>query len=90
MAIDVAHFGSLAKFRQDVRRAAGRVRNSARAPGIARLYAPGEPEWQRRQEAGNCVVLEPAVVKTLVELATELDVFAKDLERVAGPGQQVV
>src|ERR1700722_10084267 len=54
IAIDVAHFCDTDWFRQQAGAAAEHIRAGARAPGIERLFAPGEPEWRRRQQsAGN-------------------------------------
>lgn len=71
IAIDVAHFGDVAAFRRHTREAAERIRNGARAPGVAALFTPGEPEWRKRQQAGGRVNLEPAVIESLRRLGKE-------------------
>jgi LDH2 family malate/lactate/ureidoglycolate dehydrogenase len=76
IAIDVAHFGEVEWFRREAAAAAEHVRSGRRAPGVAQLFAPGGPEWQRRQQSGGYVQLEPAVVAMLTSLAGELGVTA--------------
>ena len=53
-------------FRRSARRcapaataAAERIRAGARAPGVARLFTPGEPEWVKRESAAGQVMLPP-------------------------------
>jgi LDH2 family malate/lactate/ureidoglycolate dehydrogenase len=74
VAIDVAHFCEPGLFRQQVATAAERIRAGKRAPGIDRLFTPGEPEWHRRQRAHGRVKVDPTVAATLVRLAGELGV----------------
>ena len=74
IAIDVAHFCEPTLFRQQVTMAEERIRAGQRAPGVDRLFTPGEPEWQRRQSADGQVKVDPAVAATLVRLAGELGV----------------
>ena len=81
IAIDVAHFGDPVSVRKRAAEAAERVRNSKRAPGVERVYAPGEPEWRKRQAAAGTVSLAPAVAEMLVRLAKELGVSAAPLEQ---------
>jgi LDH2 family malate/lactate/ureidoglycolate dehydrogenase len=76
IAIDVAHFGDVASFRQHAAAAAEHVRSGRRAPGVAQLFTPGEPEWQRRRRSGDNVQLEPAAVAMLTRFARELGVTA--------------
>ncbi|HWP26007.1 MAG TPA: Ldh family oxidoreductase [Xanthobacteraceae bacterium] len=81
LAIDVAHFCELSAFRAAATRAAERVRTSRRAPGVTRIFSPGEPEWDRRQNARGQVKLEPAVATMLLRLAQELHVSAEPLSK---------
>jgi len=74
IAIDVAHFCEPGLFRRQVAAAAAHIRGGTRAPGIDRLFTPGEPEWQRRQSAGGQLRIDPAVVMMLERLASELGV----------------
>ena len=80
IAIDIGHFGDRAKLRAAVSAAADRIRAGARAPGVKRLFAPGEPEWAKRQDAAGRVMLSPAVAETLLRLAKELRVPADALK----------
>lgn len=79
IAIDVAHFGDPALFRAASAAAAERLRGGKRAPGVTQLYAPGEPEWRKRQAAGGQVRLDPAVAAMLVRFAREMLVSAVPL-----------
>jgi LDH2 family malate/lactate/ureidoglycolate dehydrogenase len=74
IAIDVAHFCDLDWFRRQAALAAARIRDGARAPGVAELFTPGEPEWRRRQQSGGEVRLEPSIVAMLTRYARELGV----------------
>lgn len=80
IAIDVAHFCDLGTFRAQAAEAAARVRDGARAPGVAQLFTPGEPEWRRRQAAAGAVRLEAPVVAMLRRFAGELGVSASLFE----------
>jgi LDH2 family malate/lactate/ureidoglycolate dehydrogenase len=73
IAIDLAHFADPAIVRVAATAAADRIRSSKRA-GVAELFAPGEPEWRRRERAAGRVELAPAVVEMLTRLARELRV----------------
>ncbi len=74
IAIDVAHFADPATVRAAAASAAERVRNGRRAPGTAQLFAPGEPEWRKREASGGNINLTPAVADMLIRLAGELGV----------------
>jgi LDH2 family malate/lactate/ureidoglycolate dehydrogenase len=74
IAIDVAHFCDLATFRQQAAAAAERIRNGARAPGVAALFAPGEIEWRRQHAAGDVVTLDEPVAAMLARYAGELGI----------------
>jgi LDH2 family malate/lactate/ureidoglycolate dehydrogenase len=74
IAIHTGHFGDPAAFRAAAAAAAERLRNGKRAPGVAQLFAPGEPEWRRREQAAGEVSLAPAVAAMLVTLAREMRV----------------
>jgi LDH2 family malate/lactate/ureidoglycolate dehydrogenase len=81
IAIDVAHFGDPASIYKLAADAAERVRNSKRAAGVDRVYAPGEPEWRKRQAAAGKVNLAPAVAEMLVRRAEQLGVSSAPLEQ---------
>jgi LDH2 family malate/lactate/ureidoglycolate dehydrogenase len=74
IAIDVAHFCDLATFRQQAAAAAERIRNGARAPGVAALFAPGEIEWRRQHAAGDVITLDEPVAAMLARYADELGI----------------
>ena len=74
IAIDVAHFGDPAGFRQHAAAAADRIRAGKRAPGVEQVFTPGETEWRRRQRAAGRVTLDPPVVAMLRRYAGELGV----------------
>lgn len=74
VAIDVAHFCDIDWFRRQTAITAERIRGGKRAPGVAQLYTPGEPEWRRRQRAEGRVQLDPAVVAMLMRLADEFGI----------------
>ena len=84
IAIDVAHFCDLDGFRRQAAAAAERVRSGRRAPGADALFAPGEPEWRRREGAAGVVELGPAVAAMLVRFARELGVSAEPLDSHLG------
>jgi LDH2 family malate/lactate/ureidoglycolate dehydrogenase len=72
IAIDVGHFGDPEKFRLDASQAGIRVRGSARAPGVDRVFTPGEIEWRRRETSNGLVRLPASVAGTLDRLAKEM------------------
>lgn len=76
VAIDVSHFCDVSWFRQQAAAAAEKIRGGRRAPGVDRLFSPGEPEWRRREAAGGVVHVQPAVADALKRLASELNVTA--------------
>jgi LDH2 family malate/lactate/ureidoglycolate dehydrogenase len=71
IAIDIAHFGDPASIRTAAASAADRIRGGKRAAGVAQLFAPGEPEWRKRQCAAGQVDLTPAVADMLTQYARE-------------------
>jgi LDH2 family malate/lactate/ureidoglycolate dehydrogenase len=79
IAIDIAHFGDRVAMRAAASAAAERIRAGARAPGVARLFTPGEPEWAKRESAAGQVVLPAAVAETLLRLAKEMRAPAEAL-----------
>jgi LDH2 family malate/lactate/ureidoglycolate dehydrogenase len=76
IAIDIAHFGDRAAMHAAATAAAVRIRAGARAPGVERLFTPGEPEWVKRESAAGQVMLPLAVAETLLRLAKELRIPA--------------
>ena len=80
IAIDVEHFCDPSEFRARAAAAADRIRGGRRAAGVEALFAPGEPEWRRRQAAREEVQLSPQVASMLVRFAHELGVSAVPLD----------
>ncbi|HEY7246009.1 MAG TPA: Ldh family oxidoreductase [Xanthobacteraceae bacterium] len=85
IAIDVAHFCDPAEFRARAAAAAEHIRSGKRAPGVAALFAPGEPEWRRRQTSTDMVHLAPEVAAMLIRMGRELGVCVAPLE---APGEE--
>jgi LDH2 family malate/lactate/ureidoglycolate dehydrogenase len=79
IAIDVAHFGDAATVCAAAAAAADRIRTSKRASGVSQLFAPGEPEWRKREHAAGQVNLSPAVAEMLKRMAREMHVSAAPL-----------
>jgi LDH2 family malate/lactate/ureidoglycolate dehydrogenase len=84
IAIDVGHFGDASKIRAQAMNAAEKLRSGKRAPGVTRLFAPGEIEWLARQNTDGNVNLERAVADKLIELARTLNVSAEPLAAFCG------
>src|SRR5205807_7511082 len=62
LAIHVDHFQNGSVFGERVRDEALRVRHSMPGPGAARVYAPGELVWARKQASGTtCRLDEPTL-----------------------------
>ena len=80
IAIDVEHFCDPDEFRARAAAATDRIRGGRRATGVEALFAPGEPEWRRRQAAQQEVQLSPQVASMLVRFARELGVSAAPLD----------
>lgn len=72
IAINVAHFTDPATARAQAEAVARSIRAGARAPGVERLYTPGEPEWLKRAGADDTVTVDDAVLDHLAELAGSL------------------
>jgi LDH2 family malate/lactate/ureidoglycolate dehydrogenase len=87
IAIDVAHFTDPAAFRAATAAAAERLRNGKRAPGVTQLFAPGEPEWRKREASAGEVRLAPQVTAMLLRYAQDLRVSPAPLaqDRISTP-----
>lgn len=73
IAIDVPHFRALDEVRTEAERAARRIREGRRAPGVDRLHTPGSGAWMRRRASTGYVRLEPSVRDMLTRMAAEAD-----------------
>jgi LDH2 family malate/lactate/ureidoglycolate dehydrogenase len=49
-AMDITAFAEWSEYEKDVQSLIGEIRNSPRAPGVDRIYLPGEIEWLARCE----------------------------------------
>ena len=88
IAIDVAHFCDPGEFRARAAAAAEHVRSGRRAPGVAALFAPGEPEWRRRQSSNDVVHLAPEVAAMLIRMGRELEVCVAPLDAISRPDHE--
>jgi LDH2 family malate/lactate/ureidoglycolate dehydrogenase len=86
IAIDVGHFCDPAWFRAQAASMAEHIRQGRRAPDVAELFLPGEPEWRNKHAAQGRVRLDAAVIAILLKLATSLNVSAKPLTAAATEG----
>ena len=73
IAIDIGHFGDPVAIRSQAARAAERIRASKLAPGVHRVFVPGEIEWMAHSGAQGEVKISRAVSATLLKLARELN-----------------
>jgi LDH2 family malate/lactate/ureidoglycolate dehydrogenase len=72
IAIHVPHFRDIEEFKSVADALAEQVRGSRRAPGIERIFSPGELSWSRRAESkGQCRIGRP-LLKELIDLASSL------------------
>lgn len=74
MAIDVRHFVSEDTFRARAKSELDRVSGSRRAPGVERIYAPGELVFATRSSADGHAQVAPAAWAALVETGAAVDV----------------
>lgn len=79
LAIDTGHFGSSETFASRASSELKRVAAARRAPGIDRVYAPGELAFAARTAAGDRCRVPPATLKNLVEVARTLGVDTSSL-----------
>ena len=83
MAVDVQGMRPLGEFKEEVAAAARRVRGSDRAPGVDRIYSPGEREWQRQEDtrrAGDRLPIAQATMNELRQIAKSLNLSADALD----------
>lgn len=74
IAIDVEHFVDRDGFSGRTRAELDRVAQSKRAPGVERVFAPGELAYTARQQADGRARLAPASLNALVETGTMLGI----------------
>jgi LDH2 family malate/lactate/ureidoglycolate dehydrogenase len=72
-ALDVTAFGEWDEFQHSVTTLVSEILNSPRAPGVGRIYLPGEIEWLKQQDRLRSGVPVPReVLEELRHLAVEL------------------
>ena len=75
MAINVAAFEEVTRFKQRVDAAIIQIHESHRASGVDRLYVAGEPEAERRQQyTAEGIPLNDITLHDIGMTATELGV----------------
>jgi LDH2 family malate/lactate/ureidoglycolate dehydrogenase len=74
LAIHAGHFPVAEGFAERVREQAARVSRSKRAPGVERVYAPGELVWATRQASEDVCRLDAPTVRSLVATAARVGV----------------
>lgn len=79
IAIDVAHFESLPHFAERASAAAEAVSSVRRAPGVDRVFAPGELASVTREKSRGICSLPPATVASLRKAALGLNVDLSDV-----------
>lgn len=73
LALDIEAFGDRAAYDGAIGALTAAVRGAARAPGVERLYVPGEIEWEAADAARrDGVELEEGVLAELEELAAQM------------------
>lgn len=72
-AVDITAFSDWTEYTKDMASLIDVIRNSPRAPGVDRIYLPGEIEWLKEREYRQSGVPIPVkVLKDLQDLAAEL------------------
>lgn len=84
LAISVEHFGDGQGFKQRAQAAAEKISATKRAPGVDRIYAPGEMAHAARGKAGGTCSLVRPTVDALLETARKLGVEINDLSSTVG------
>ena len=72
IAINVGHFVPRSEFEQRAKAEQDRISASRRAPGVDRVYAPGEFAYAARERAGGRVELSAAAYNSLIDAGTAL------------------
>jgi LDH2 family malate/lactate/ureidoglycolate dehydrogenase len=74
-ALDISAFTNLDVFFKDIQSLIADIRNSPRAPGVERIYLPGEIEWLNQKERREKGIPVPnSLVQELHKIAQELEV----------------
>ncbi len=87
MALNVASFVDVNEFKARVDRAIRQVHESRRAPGVDRLWVPGEKEFETRQRnSENGIPLNDVTLADLESTAAVLAVDTSDYSWLPGEG----
>jgi LDH2 family malate/lactate/ureidoglycolate dehydrogenase len=90
LAVDVAAFGDPADFAERMSRLAAEVTGSPTAPGVERLYLPGQIEAENHRAAlAGGVRVEDSVLEALRRTADEVGAVLPDSLALAGAGGDV-
>ena len=81
LAIDVAHFANRDVFETTVCSAVNGIRQSRKAPGVSRLFAPGERSNEKARNSMEVVELPGAVAASLLAVAIDLEIGDTPLAR---------
>jgi LDH2 family malate/lactate/ureidoglycolate dehydrogenase len=81
LALDIDHFMPLATFKQRMANLIAEHRGVPRAPGVDRIYLPGEIEHLKRtQRLGSGIPLEDYITQALRRLGAELELDTRFLQ----------
>ncbi|MBR0751292.1 Ldh family oxidoreductase [Bradyrhizobium jicamae] len=78
LAINVGHFPDGGEFGDRVATQIARVSESRRAPGTARVYAPGELAFATRESSGGACRLSAETVRSLIDAGRKLGILLDD------------
>jgi len=74
-ALSVASFIDVDRFKSGIDRAVREIKNSGKAPGVTRIYVPGEIEFEtKRQRAVHGIPIPEAVLADFVRLGSDLGI----------------
>lgn len=74
MALDVAHFAQPEGFKTRMAGELKRISSSKKAPGVERVYAPGELAFVARNQAKGRAPISPAALSSLLEAGAALGI----------------
>ena len=84
--LPVSLFEDVAVYRERMDKAIGEMRNARRAPGVERIFLPGErEEISLAERRKNGIPIGLGVLAELTELGARYDVQLADLERASRP-----
>jgi LDH2 family malate/lactate/ureidoglycolate dehydrogenase len=86
LAIHAGHFPVAEGFAERAGEQAARVSRSKRAPGVERVYAPGELVWATRQASAGVCRLDAPTVRSLIASAARVGVADFESALLAASG----